>query len=194
MDNRIHVPSDIKEYVSKKRKKRIRFCVLGSAFLLLLFACFEIFFYPIEKVTLANRLALYFIILFIFIDSIEIVPYIKDKSYCGTIIEVRNKVTREISALTLRRTPNHIATIKIRILLPTGQKVWKTAYREKTDSVPHGIYNEGETVIHIKGTNYIQSQPKSKHDKVRCIICGHYNYDAPDICKECGHKLKIYRG
>lgn len=194
MDKRIHVPSDIKEYVKKKRKKRIRFCVFGVTFLLLVFACIEIFCYPIERISVWNRLGLYFIILLVFVDSIEIVAFLKDKSFCGTIIEVHDKVTRELSALTLRRTPNYIASIRIKILLPSGNKIWKTAYREKTDHIPHGIYTMGETVVHIKGTNYIQSQPKSKNDKVRCIICGHYNYESPDFCKECGHSLKIYRG
>ena len=194
MDRRISIPPDIKEYVRKKHKKRIRNCVFGCALLVLVFACLEIFFYPIEKVTLSNRLALYFIILFIFIDSIEIVPYIKDRSYCGTIIEVRNRVAREISALTLKRTPNHIATVRIKILLPSGQEIWKTAHCEKTDQIPSGIYNEGETAVHIKGTNYIQSQPLSKHGKLRCVICGHYNFDAPDTCEKCGHSIKIYKG
>lgn len=189
---KIRVPSDIARTVRNKRIKELLFCAITSiAVGICIFLLEDIM--NFDSWGTVNKVIFYGILI-ILPWILKKIPFkYFDKSYTGTVVEQRKKLfipSHNIMLHSSKFCHKTISTIWVAVETDEGKLYEMTVYNEECDIVPN-IFNEGDRVLHIAGTDYLQIIPRPEDDRIRCVVCGRFNPRENDKCGKCSHTLNI---
>lgn len=198
---KIAIPSDIKSY---SQANTIKLIAKWLGFTLLI--SIVIFFINVRADQLKYKSIPVYITVFLLILPFFITKAYKlfDKSWVGTIekIEPNYHIEYDGSGYTKWNFSNKTFTEKLVLYIRTTNgkiKVYNAhehsiaQSHEQTSHKPSEImehYQVGDTVIHIKGTRFLQVVEKEQSQNV-CVVCGNLENSENENCSRCGHTLKI---
>ena len=194
----IKLPPDLEEFTLKaKQKNNIRIALCALLFIVI--ACFlcinaAAIFRP------ENRLMRIFISLILLSVPFIVtgVPHkTSDKTYVGRVesIYVETTTGSNITGRYHNKSYNFGSRkvcniICLEIVTPDGKRAKKKVYTAPANrNQAFNIYQIGDTVFHLYGTESVVVLPQKKHTHFECAVCEDVNDVKNTVCRACGHTL-----
>lgn len=192
----IRVPKDVRKAIIKKYTIRlVCFAVIMTGFVLAIFLW--------ENKIIDNLNTGYKIIIY---TAWLAVPFLVTgvplaflgSSYYGECIKVEIQTLdapKRARPTTFMIDFKWINIIYLHIRKPSGKVIRQKTFRgeaEKREFVD--FYHEGDAVVHIKGTKFVQRLPRKAEERLNCVMCGGINGNGSKSCRFCGYSLKVFEG
>lgn len=184
---KLNLPEDIKKYITKRRVKTlICFLITEIVFFVIAYLIID----RLEKWDMNNFIFTLAVIAAIPLFIFKIPNMILDKSYEGKIIKIdykeensnggmRKSIFKSYRTIILVKTKkDKLYNVKLESLNTTGG--------------PNGqIYKEGDTVLHVAGTDFPKIVRRQNMEFTTCVVCGSKNNLDSNTCGYCNHSLVI---
>ena len=187
----IKLPRDIKVYVLKRVIKRVFLAVLVQIALASIFWFFgdQIF----GSFSQSNRIILYTALLFAVPFAFGVPFKLIDRTWIGEIEKV--SVSTKLDWHGVKPTYESMY-VKVYVDLCVRLENGKTLERRiLADDIigrqNFDVYENGDKIVHIYGTDHVQIITKKVTEPRICIICGTSNPQNERTCTTCGHTLNI---
>lgn len=188
----IKLPDDLKAFAKKnKTKKIIVFAILILVFFSIAF--FSFYFFRNKSISYSLIVLVFCsFLLFFALKAMRISSIVFDTTYFGTIekVEVKTKVSSETPEKPTRESLKRYNYTIIEIREKSGRKsrhvIQKSSF-SNNDSPQ--IYDVGNDVLHIAGSNYTVVVNKKNESQLNCCICGMQNVATDEKCVHCGYTL-----
>jgi|GEM_PF-1510891 len=115
-----------------------------------------------------------------------------DKTFCGKItdISVCSRRRSDDPARPTRETFRTYHTVVISVETPEEKTVRHEVLTLKhSEYKAEQLFNKGDEVFHLYGTDVTVVLPKETDTFVRCPVCGESNHTENETCRKCGHTL-----
>ena len=192
---KITVPEDVKSYVRRGRRTAImKFMVLFLvAFAAVFIYCVDAAEIPDPKIKIVSMILAVIVGLCVPFCFSGIIPYFKDKSYVGRIIEVDVKDVK--ISKTFRERKREAGDSIQYVMVEDDDKKLHTCeiYDDgRIYSSRARNYNLGDTVVHIYGCEYLRPMHHPDLEKPQvCVVCGFKSDSHAEKCFECGRSLDV---
>lgn len=189
---KIRVPADIREYKNKKAARRlIPFAVLLVAVALFIFLWGDMLFGGFGA---GNQATIYVLLFLIPFAATGLPVALMGRTWIGTVVNV----DRELSTAFRSKSPGKTGdmytkeSVVLYIRLDSGKVINRTVHEcDANRSQKFEQYREGDRVLHLAGTKYLQVLPTAASQEIICVICGTENPVANKKCDLCGHTLRL---
>ena len=184
------LPKDLQIYCRNRILKRVIPCIiLISVFATILALWGSVIFNTDNK---AFQASCYVVVMFIPFVITGVPHKLIDSTYYGTVKKV-DIVTTMDNDSAVKPTREHLYlknTIYLSIEQPDGKLIYKKAYSGKARLQQNiNVYNEGDWVFHLYGSNHVVVLPDANDSSVYCSVCASSNNIENNICRDCGHTL-----
>ena len=180
------LPDNFKNFIRRQILKRAISCAILFFGLVLILAFFGKNLFPTD-IAIA-RYSFYLIVLLIPF-AVTGVPFkLIDRSYCGTVEKVTIKTTTDNSETQkLNIVYLYVKnTVYLSIRQSNGKRMHKKVYEGKAKYQQHlDTYQVGDLVFHLYGSQHTIVIPDKKSKQIQCPICGNWNEQEADFCKNC---------
>ena len=183
----MRVPRDITIHVRRQIAVRVCLWLLIAATIITVFIVEDDSF---KRVDPFSKYSAYVLFAIIPAFPLKLHKYIFDRSYEGTVTESATYEQKERGA-DLFWTGRILTLTYITIKKDDGNVIKELAYRAKDVSVAIPLYNEGDRVVHVFGTDHLQVTNSKVIPQIRCVVCGCYNSPEDECCYKCAHTVKI---
>lgn len=189
---KLRIPADIRDYKNKKLAKKLIPCAVillaVAAFLAIwgdmLFGGFG----PGNQTTI-------YVALLIIPFAVTGVPFsCFGRTWIGTVV----RVDRELSTAFQNKAVGTYSgmytkeSVVLDIRLDSGKIITRTVHESDANrSQKFEQYREGDRVLRLAGTKYLQVLPTAASQEIICVICGTENPIANKKCDLCGHTLRL---
>ena len=196
-DIKVNVPHDIKRYITMQIVKRLLVCIAGFAAVALILLYY--------KDSIAERgvsaQVFAYTVPFIAVLLVTGVPLkLIDRSWCGTIENVKvrevliHKFGRNYRVAGQGAEYGNVVDLEVR--LDSGKTVTcHPTFKPLKDlkSIDFYTFNfkEGDRVVHIYLTNFVQRLPDDEAELINCTVCGEVQPKTREKCETCGHTLSV---
>lgn len=181
------LPTDIQKYINKRRIKTVIYFLITE---IVFFIITYLIIGRLEKWDINNFIFTLAVIAAIPLFIFKIPNMLFDKSYKGEIIKISYKEENSDGGMRTRFFKRYPTTL----LVKTKQD---KLYNIKLESLnttggPNGqIYKEGDTVVHIAGTDFPKIVKRHDMEFTTCVVCGSKNNVGEEKCDYCNHSLSI---
>ncbi len=191
-NKKITLPADLEEYAHKARNKNnVR--ILACAVLFVLFAYF-LYINADAILRPENRsMRIFFSLIFLSIPFVVTgFPHkTSDKTFVGRVESIDVKTTTGSNFGGRHNTRVYcINIIYLKVVTPDGKRLKKKVYTARADQKQaYNLYEIGDTVFHLYGTNSVVVLPRKKDTHFECAVCEDVNEFENTVCRSCGHTL-----
>ncbi len=181
------LPTDIQKYINKRRIKTVIYFLITE---IVFFIITYLIIGRLGKWDMNNFIFTLCVIAAIPLFIYQIPNMIFDRSYKGEIIKISYKEENSDSGMR----SSIFKRYRTNLLVKTKQdKLYNIRLENlNTTGGPNGqIYKEGDTIVHIAGTDYPKIVKRHNMEFTTCVVCGSKNNPDSEKCGYCDHSLSI---
>lgn len=191
INNNVGLPKDLKKYVLKKVLKRVIPCAVLVVIFGVLIILWGDFIFPTKNQ--GFKFSCYFLVMLLPFALTGVPFKLLDKTYAGTVEEVEMVDTIDSDDSFVKAYRESLywkSTIKLTIRTENNKTIERKATAmEAKHQQGLTLYNKGDKVFHLYGTNVVVKLPRETDSYVMCSVCGNVNAINNVSCCNCNHTL-----
>ena len=196
-DSNVKIPNDIKLFIGLRIAARLLACIAGNAAIILVLGYYK------DKIAgsdISSQVLIYAIPIILVFLATGVPLKLIDHTWCGTIenVRVREVLVHQFgrSYTTPGRGVEYGNVVELDVKLDFGKTIKCSPIikpLKDLKSIDFYTFNfkQGDRVVHIYLTNYVQRLPGEEAKLKNCVICGEVQSKEHDKCEACGHSMHI---
>lgn len=190
-NKKIELPKDIKRHCVNSVLKRVIICIILFVALLTAIVMWGDILLPLDEKYSGFKKLCWLVILALpfIITKIWIVLF--DFTYVGVIktIDIKTRFDSSKRAQPGPFTAFSTNTIYLNIETTSKKMIRREVYSGATKNKYLGNFNEGDTVLHLRGSKHTVVLPKLSSTQCVCAVCGAVNETTNSTCSHCNHTI-----